>query len=102
MGLSRVLWEGVLGLSQSTLGGGFGPEPEYSGREFLGPSQSTLGECFGPKIEYSGREFLAQARVLWEGGFGCVVIIIAGAGMIIVSAVCSERRLETRDQVYSM
>ena len=67
-----------------------------------GLSQSTLGVGFGPEPEYSGREFWAQARVLWEGGFGCVVIIIAGAGMIIVSAVCSERRLETRDQVYSM
>ena len=68
----------------------------------LGLLQSTMGERFGPELEYSGREFWDQARVLWEGGFGCVVIIIAGAGMIIVSAVCSERRLETRDQVYSM
>ena len=28
--LARVLWEGVLGLSQSTLGKSFGPQPEYS------------------------------------------------------------------------
>ena len=31
---ARVLWEGVLGLSKSTLRGGYGPEPEYSGRGF--------------------------------------------------------------------
>ena len=48
-----------MGLSQSTLGGGFGPQPEYSGRRFwasarvlwervLGLSQSTLGGGFGP------------------------------------------------------
>ena len=58
------------GLSQSTLGVGFGPEPEYSGREFwararalwesvFGPNQSTLGGGFGPQPEYSGRMFWA-------------------------------------------
>ena len=63
LGLS-VLWENGLCLSQSTLGGGFEPEPEYSGRDLclsqstqggvLGLRQSTLGETFGPKPEYSG------------------------------------------------
>ena len=56
-----------LGPSQSTLGGSFEPEPEYSGREFwalarvlsdrdMSLSQSTLKEGFGPEPEYSGRE----------------------------------------------
>ena len=79
-----------MGLSQSTLGGGFRPQPEYSGRKFwasarvlwegffasarvlweevLGLSQSTLGGVFGPQPEYSGRGFWASARVLWERG----------------------------------
>ena len=57
-----------MGLNQSTLGEGFGPEPEFSGREFFGRSQSTLGERFGPEIEFSGREFWAgenTGRGIW-------------------------------------
>ena len=36
----------------------------------MGLSQSTLGGGFGPQPEYSGREFWASARVLWEEVFG--------------------------------
>ena len=77
MGLSQCTLASGLYLSQSTLGGGFGPQPEYSGRGFrasarvlwegvLGLIQSTLGRGFGPEPEYSGRTFWASARVLWE------------------------------------
>ena len=70
-----------MGLTQSTLGGSFWPEPEYSGRGFwasarvlweevLGLTQSTLGGSFWPKPEYSGRGFWALARVLWEEVLG--------------------------------
>ena len=63
-----------MGLSQSTLGGGFGPQPEYSGRGFrasarvlwegvLGLIQSTLGRGFGPEPEYSGRMFWAKIKI---------------------------------------
>ena len=69
-----------MGLSQSTLGGGFGPEPEYSGRGFwasarllwegvLGLSQSTLGGGFGPQPEYSGRGFVILLHNLLEKFF---------------------------------
>ena len=33
---------GVLDLSQSTLGGGFEPEPEYSGRGFHKSNRNTV------------------------------------------------------------
>ena len=64
-----------MGLSQTTLGGGFGPQPEYSGRRFwasakvflegvLGLSQSTLGGGFGLEPVYSGGRPLAPAILL--------------------------------------